>query len=431
MDLFYRVCANGYTQRKEEHPNEKATATPTAANDSVAVCALSSYPHINIKHKRWHFHEFMLRTHQRIHSYKSKHPKSDPIPHVAAVLAREARLLCFDEMQITDIADAMIIKRLFTILFDLGVVIVTTSNRPPRGLYEGGINRSVFKPFIDTLYERMKVIEMGGMHDYRKDNRLDPVSQSSSDSLPLYLYPSNSPSTREILEKWTTAKLGTLQSDAAKAGEALRSEAIPVAMGRTLHVQRANEHCGWFTFDELCDQPLGAADYIAISQRFDTVFIDNVPQLGGHIYNEARRFVTLIDALYEARTKLVIAADVPRENLFLGFDADVETQDGDEEIAIDDGGSDAGGSNVMKTGDMCDNRESIVVGEGGSSSSQSTTMIQVPTADDDGGDGVMEWSATGRIGVSLAQLSAVREVSFSFQRAESRLAEMTSLSWGQ
>merc|ERR1719491_690303 len=166
MDLFYCICANGYTQLKEENPNEKATTIPTSAKHSAVVGASNSYPHIKIKHKRLHFHEFMLHTHQCIHSYKLKNPKSDPIPHVAAVLAREARLLCFDEMQITDIADAMIMKRLFTILFDLGVVIVTTSNRPPRGLYEGGINRSIFKPFIDTLYERMQVIEMVGMHDY-------------------------------------------------------------------------------------------------------------------------------------------------------------------------------------------------------------------------------------------------------------------------
>ena len=185
---------------------------------------------------------------------------------------------------------AMIIKRLFTILLDLGVVIVTTSNRPPSGLYEGGINRSVFLPFIDTLYERMEVIEMGGGHDYRKDNGLDPASLSmSSDSLPSYMYPSDCSSTRRILERWMATKKGRrVESDSALSPAAagvssevtetiIRGETIPVAMGRTLRVERANKRCGRFTFDELCARPLGAADYIAISHRFGIVLVENVP----------------------------------------------------------------------------------------------------------------------------------------------------------
>mmetsp|Transcript_37926 Transcript_37926/g.61979 ORF Transcript_37926/g.61979 Transcript_37926/m.61979 type:complete len:173 (+) Transcript_37926:1-519(+) len=159
----------------------------------------------------------MLDVHQRIHAYKAMHPRSDPIPPVAAALAKEARLLCFDEMQITDIADAMIIKRLFTILLDLGVVIVTTANRPPCGLYEGGINRSIFLPFIDTLRERMMVFEMGGTHDYRRDGSLAPTSDSAAASLPSYLCPSTDPSSRVILEQWMVSK---------GAGEA-RNETIP------------------------------------------------------------------------------------------------------------------------------------------------------------------------------------------------------------
>jgi len=138
------------------------------------------------------------------------------------------------------------------------------------------------------------------------------------------------------------------------------------------------------------------------------IIVEDVPQLGGHTYNEARRFVTLIDALYEARTKLIIAAEVPRDDLFVGFDASVETHDGDEEIAIE---------GVL-------DKESFVIGEGGSSSSSSTTLIRTQ-------NGEMEWSATGRIGVSLAQLSSVREVSFAFKRADSRLAEMAGANWGR
>ena len=163
---------------------------------------------------------------------------------------------------------------------------------------------------------------------------------------------------------------------------------------------------------------MGAADYIAIAERFQTIIIENVPQLGGHVYNEARRFVTLTDALYEAKTKLIIAAEVPLDELFVGFDATVETADGDEEIAIDD--------NVLS--DRNSSKESVIIGEGGSSSSSSTTLIHMQNGNK---QQPVEWSATGRIGVSLAQLSAVREVSFSFKRAASRLAEMSASSWGR
>lgn len=382
MDLFYSICADGLFL-----PDEDIKYNP-----------------IQRRRKRYHFHEFMLNVHQRIHAYKAKHPRGDPIPPVAAELAKEARLLCFDEMQITDIADAMIIKRLLTTLLDLGVVIVTTSNRPPVGLYAGGINRSVFLPFIDTLSERMNVIEMGGTYDYRRDGLLTSNSDLDAALLPLppYLCPSidtsTSPSSQEALELWFSKGTGET-----------RTETIPVAMGRFVQVKRANDSCGWFSFDELCKQPLGAADYIAIADRFDLIIVENAPQLGGHIYNEARRFVILIDALYEAKTKLIIAAEVPRDCLFLGFDATVETHDGDEEIAIED--------NTL-------GEESFVIGEGGSSSSSSTTLIRTQ-------DGDMEWSATGRVGVSLAQLSSVREASFSFLRAESRLAEMAAANWGR
>lgn len=374
MDLFYQTCNSGFSSETVQ------------------------YESIKRRCMRIHFHEFMLDVHQRIHAFKQKHPRADPIPPVAAALAKEARLLCFDEMQITDIADAMIMKRLVTLLFDLGVTIVTTSNRAPCGLYEGGINRSVFLPFIDTLKERMIVIEMNGIHDYRK-NDMAVTSELGKDLLPTYMYSSKDVATQSTLEQWFSNGSGET-----------RSETIPVAMGRSIHVQKANESCGWFSFNELCKQPLGAADYIAIANRFKVVIVEDVPQLGGDTYNEARRFVVLIDALYEAKTKLVISSDVLREHLFVGFDATVATNDGDEELAIDD-------NNLQ--------RESFVVGEGGSSSSSSTTLIRTVN------DGAMEWSATGRVGVSLAQLSAVKEVSFSFKRAESRLAEMSSCRWGR
>ena len=355
----------------------------------------SNAERIRRRRLRCHFHEFMLDVHQRIHAYKKENPKSDPIPPVAASIAKEARLLAFDEMQITDIADAMIMRRLFTILLDLGVVVVATSNRPPESLYEGGINRERFLPFIDVLNQRMTVVEMTSQHDYRRDRALE----FANGGLPTFVKSKD----KDALEEWF----------AFGEGET-RQVTIPVAMGRSIDIKRANDTCAWMNFDELCKQPRHAADYIAVAQKFDTIICENVPQLCGDTYNEARRFVTLIDALYEARTRLVISSDVDKEDLFVGFDAELESADGDEEIAIRE----------QPIQHPKGDEESLVIGEGGSSSSSSTTMIRTK-------DGDIEWSATGRIGVSLAQLSGVREVSFAFKRAESRLAEMSGAQWGK
>ena len=391
--------------------------------------------------RRCHFHEFMLDVHGRIHRHKLGNPKSDPIPPVAASLAREARLLCLDEMQITDIADAMIMRRLMTTLLDLGVVVVTTSNRPPWLLYEGGINRGAFLPLIDTLKERMVVIGMGGEHDYRRDavdadddddggagGGSSSSSPSSPSPLPRYLCPSVDPSPdsrKDILERWF-----------ASGGGVSRIETLPVAMGRSMIVSRANDKCAIFAFAELCDRPLGAADYIAIMSRYENVVVSNVPRLTGDVYDQARRFVVLVDAAYESRTRLILDAEVDRDDLFVGFDADVTTNDGDEEIAVEEDSASGTIATTSTTttkasrtfgGGGGGNGDTTVVGEGGSSSSSSTTFFRTG----DGGGGRVEWSATGRVGVSLAQLSAVREVSFSFKRAESRLAEMASSRWGR
>ena len=357
-------------------------------------------------HRRAHFHEFMLDVHQRIHRYKQDNPRSDPIPAVALSLAQEARVLCFDEFQVTDIADAMILKRLFDMLIrDAGVVVVATSNRPPETLYEGGINRSLFLPFIDTLKSNLQVVEMVGGHDYRRDG-----SKSSSSSTASFFWPSEDASARRAVK-------GIL--DSLGGGEKLTSEIIPVRMGRVLKVSRAiPDTVAWFDFMDLCHQPLGAADYLALCERYPVLIVDHVPQLDSSRFNEARRFVTLIDALYESKTRLIMASDVPLEHLFIGFDATVETKDGDEEIAVPE---------VVQVEPAIHGHqsESVVKGEGGSSSSAATTMIRTKNGD-------VEWSATGRIGVSLAQLSAVRDVSFSFKRAESRLVEMTkNSSWGR
>jgi protein AFG1 len=352
--------------------------------------------------RRVHFHEFMLDVHGRIHRYKQQHPRGDPIPPVALSLAKEARVLCFDEFQVTDIADAMILKRLFEILLDQDVVVVATSNRAPESLYEGGINRDSFLPFLGTLRASMDVMEMTGNHDYRQDvedNDITGISRISDDARIIdqcYFLPTDAATHDALNRIFTTC-----------GGGEERPETLSVQMGRTIHIPRANDNCAWLDFDGLCLQPLGSADYLALCQRFPVIIVNSVPQLNGSRMNEARRFVTLIDALYESKTKLVASVDVPIEHLFVDFDVRVESNDGDEEIAVVDGAG------------------MFVKGEGGSSSSAATTMIRTK----DGGE--VEWSATGRIGVSLAQLSAVRDVSFSFQRAESRLAEMKRRSWGR
>eukprot|EP00547_Thalassionema_nitzschioides_P017915 CAMPEP_0194241932 /NCGR_PEP_ID=MMETSP0158-20130606/7630_1 /TAXON_ID=33649 /ORGANISM="Thalassionema nitzschioides, Strain L26-B" /LENGTH=505 /DNA_ID=CAMNT_0038976921 /DNA_START=24 /DNA_END=1541 /DNA_ORIENTATION=- len=380
MDIFYQECCRDSTETTTTNTKQQLRSS---------------------RIQRCHFHEFMIQIHEEIHSFKKKFPKSDPIPAVAAVMAEQTRLLCLDEMQVTDIADAMVLKRLLTLLLQVGVIIVTTSNRPPEALYEGGLNRSLFLPFIDVLKEYFTVVEIESQTDYR---RIPPPSDDDDDAdvLPTYVWPSTQEQSRQILEEWFFREGGGENNN-----NEIRTMVIPVAMGREIQVSRTS--CGgtraWFQFDELCHQPLGAADYLALTQQYTTIIVENIPQLDENHYNEARRFVTFIDALYESRSKnntqVVLSAAVPLDELLVEFEASVTSQDGDEELLA---------TSIAV--------ESVVIGEGGSSSSNATTTIQQK------GTTPMEWSATGRIGVSLAQLSSVREVSFSFQRAASRLAEM-------
>jgi protein AFG1 len=388
MDLFHAECQKAVTARSPRH---------------------------NVR--RAHFHEFMLDIHQRMHSFKQVHPKDDPLPAVALSLAQESRILCLDEFQVTDIADASILKRLFSMLWmdtaarpssghpndismrGMGMIVVATSNRAPDRLYEGGLNRSLFLPFIDTLKRHMTVIEMGGSKDYRREAR--PESGELDDHPQRYFTPVDNVHTRQALDDIFESGGGDTEAGAK----------IPVRMGRHVKVPRSNDSCAWFDFVDLCDQPLGAADYLAICERYPVLIVDHVPQLNASRFNEARRFVTLIDVVYESNTSLVLASEVPLNELLLDFEVTVESHDGDEEI----GGEEIQTSTTNKKKGQ--EQEMFVKGEGGSSSSAATTMIHTK-------DGEVEWSATGRIGVSLAQLSAVQDVSFSFQRAESRLVEM-------
>jgi protein AFG1 len=363
-------------------------ASVTAPDDD-SCCNNDSHKHAKITKRRVHFHEFMLDVHHRIFVYKQKHPRGDAIPIIAQQLAQEAQLLCFDEFQVTDIADAMILKRLFSLLLDWNVVVVATSNRSPDALYKGGINRSLFLPFIDMLKHTSDIISMEGSP--RKDYRLENRACGQS-----YFWSNKDAHGDNNINNNMQAQLEEIFGDTASGTEA---EIIPVLFGRTVQVARLNDRCAWFDFSELCYQPLGAADYISLCRRFPVLIMDRVPQLDANHLNEARRFVTLIDACYESRTRLVLAAQVPLDELFVDFEAQVESSDGDEELFVSE--------------------------KGGNSSSFATTMIRTKEGK------YFEWSATGRTGVSLAQLSAANDLAFSFRRAASRLEEMGGKEWGR
>lgn len=364
--------------------------------DDDSCCNNDSHKHAKITKRRVHFHEFMLDVHHRIFVYKQKHPRGDAIPIIAQQLAQEAQLLCFDEFQVTDIADAMILKRLFLFLLDWNVVVVATSNRAPDALYEGGINRSLFLPFIDMLKHTSDIISMEDSHkDYRLENRA--VGQS-------YFWSNKDIHGDKNINNNMQAQLeeifgGAVSGTVSGTASGTEAEIIPVLFGRTVQVARLNDRCAWFDFSELCYQPLSAADYVSLCCRFPVLIVDHVPQLDANHLNEARRFLTLIDTCYESRTRLVLAAQVPLDELFVDFEAQVESTDGDEELFVSE--------------------------KGGNSSSFATTMIRTKEGE------YYEWSATGRVGVSLAQLSSANDLAFSFRRAASRLAEMGGKEWGR
>jgi cell division protein ZapE len=220
----------------------------------------------------------------------------DPIAPVAALIASQARLLCFDELQVTDIADAMILGRLFEALFEEGVTLVATSNRPPEDLYQGGLNRQLFEPFIALIGERLQIVAVRGPNDYRLD-RLRGAE--------VYVSPLDEAHRQAFDGLWTSLLDGQAETGAAVE-----------VLGRKLQFPRAAGGLLRAGFEELCATALGPQDYLAVAGRFHTVFLEAVPQLGPDRRNEARRLVTLIDALYEARAKLVVLAAAEPDDLY-------------------------------------------------------------------------------------------------------------------
>jgi cell division protein ZapE len=237
--------------------------------------------------RRLHFHAFMSEVHDLITATRKRVP-GDPIPEVARTLATRARLLCFDELDVTDIADAMILGRLLEALFEAQVVLVATSNVHPADLYKHGLNRQLFVPSIDLLLANMELDELKAAKDFR----LAKLSGK-----PLYFWPADRLARAEMDRLWSQLT----------SGHPGHEVAIDVK-GRTLHVPRAAMGIARFSFAELCERPLGTLDYLALARNFHTIMIDNIPALTVAQRSVARRFVNLIDTLYDARVCLIASA---------------------------------------------------------------------------------------------------------------------------
>jgi len=255
--------------------------------------------------RRAHFLSFMADVHERIHAFRQKVKRgevkdTDPIPAVADALADEATLLCFDEFTVTDIADAMILGRLFTALFARGVTVVATSNVEPERLYEGGLNRALFLPFIALLQQRMEVVRL----DARTDYRLEKLGGA-----PVWHVPADAAAQAALDEAFRRLTGG------ARAA----SLTLPVK-GRAVPVPLAAHNVARFGFADLCEQPLGGSDYLAVAARFHTVLIDAIPVMGPEDRNAAKRFITLIDALYDNGVKLVASAATEPDGLYTATD---------------------------------------------------------------------------------------------------------------
>jgi cell division protein ZapE len=248
--------------------------------------------------RRVHFHAFMQEVHDRLHAWraKTKGQKSDPLPDLAGELAEEAWLICFDEFHVVNIADAMILRRLFESLFARGAVVVATSNWPPDQLYTGGLQRDRFLPFVDLLKERLDILELDGGTDYRR-RRMQDIS--------VYHAPLGVRATAALDEAF-----GKLTEGAVATTEELEIK------GRNLPVPLAARGVARFTFAGLCEEPLGSGDYLAVAGTFHTLVLDGVPVLNADKHDVARRFMTLVDVLYEHRVKLIVAAAAPPERLY-------------------------------------------------------------------------------------------------------------------
>ena len=260
-----------------------------------------------VRKRRVHFHEFMADVHERIHVYrqelKNGETNDDPIQRTAAAIAEESWLLCFDEFHVTDIADAMILGRLFTRLFELGVVMVATSNLAPGDLYKDGLNRALFLPFIALLQRHCDVVRL----EARIDFRLEKLT-----GVPTWHVPDDAKAEASLDDAWRR-----LAGDAGAPHEL-------VVKGHIVRVPKAAMGVARFSFDDLCAQPLAAPDYLRIAHEFHTIILDHIPVMGHGQRNEAKRFIILIDTLYDHAVKLLASAQAQPDELYLateGYEA--------------------------------------------------------------------------------------------------------------
>jgi cell division protein ZapE len=244
--------------------------------------------------RRVHFHAFMQEAHAGIHAARQK-GGSDPVRPVADAIADSATLLCFDEMQISDITDAMLVGRLFERLFERGVVVVTTSNRHPDDLYKDGLNRHLFKPFIELIKERLEIHQLVSSKDHRMDRERGEQ---------VYFTPDGADARKALDEAWSR-----------HAGDGGAPLSLSV-QGRTIRLPRHAHGVVRASFEDLCARPLGPADYLALAREARVLILDGIPLLSRVKNNEAKRFVTLIDALYEAKVLLICSAAAEPEDLY-------------------------------------------------------------------------------------------------------------------
>jgi cell division protein ZapE len=247
--------------------------------------------------QRIHFHRFMQNVHARFHAYKRAHPEiDDPIPPLADSIAADAALLCFDEFQVNDIADAMILGRLFQALFERGVVVVATSNVAPDDLFKGQPGRDAFLPFIALIKQRLDVVMMDAGRDFRRERMR---------GLRTWLVPADARADRELDRAF-----------AELTGGAEGKPNTLWVMGRKFVVPLAADGVARFDFETLCGAALGAGDYLALATKFHTLILDGIPRLSPDNYDKARRFIVLIDTLYDQRVKLIASADATPDQLY-------------------------------------------------------------------------------------------------------------------
>jgi cell division protein ZapE len=264
------------------------------------------------KKRRVHFHEFMLEVHERLHrrrealANRGAPPEADTIVPIAKEIARETRLLCFDEFQVTNIADAMILGRLFETLFDEGLTVIATSNRAPDDLYKNGLQRDRFLPFVELAKKRLEVLELGGAKDYRLDRMRN---------LDVYLNPPGAWATKKLDEAFRT-----LADGADGEPRVLRTQ------GRDVEVPRAAPGVAMAHYLDWCAKPMGAADFLCIADHFHTVILAEIPKMGPENRDKAARFVTMIDAFYERKVKFICSAAAPPERLYVDGDGAFEFQ---------------------------------------------------------------------------------------------------------